>query len=313
MLSRTADNLYWLGRHMERAENLSRILEVGDRMSVIPRGDEDPHTEWHSTLVISGTHELFYESHDTPDQQSVIEFLALDPSNPSSIRSCLETARRNARSVRTALTSEMWESLNSTWLDFTSDRMEQLRDGDLRGFLDWVRERSTIFRGAAYGTMLRTDRFYFLRMGTFIERADNTARILDVKYHVLMPKDETLGGSLDYSQWVALLRSVSAARSFHWIYREQLKPWLVAEFLVLREEMPRSLVSCLGEVNSYLERLAEVYGTRSECHRTAGEIYARLKYGRTDDIFRIGLHEYLTDFIERNNRLNDEIGRAYLT
>lgn len=313
MLSRTADNLYWLGRYMERAENLSRILEVGDRMSTLPRSPGDEHTEWHSTLVISGTHEQFYEEYEEPDAERVIEYLALDPSNPSSIRSCLETARRNARSVRTALTTDMWESLNATWLEFIGERAEQLREGDLRGFVEWVRDRSTIFRGAAYGTMLRTDRFYFLRMGTFIERADNTARILDVKYHVLMPKSESLGGSLDYSQWVALLRSVSAARSFHWVYREQLKPWLVAEFLILREEMPRSLISCLGEVNGYLERLAEVYGSRKECHRAAGELYARLRYGRTDDIFGLGLHEYLTDFIERNNRLNDEIARAYLT
>ena len=313
MLSRTADNLYWLGRLMERAENLSRILEVGDRMSVIPRGDDEPHTEWHSTLVISGTHEQFYEQHEAPDQDLVIDYLALDPSNPSSIRSCLETARRNARSVRTAMTTEMWESLNATWLDFIGERIEQLRDGDLRGFVEWVRERSTIFRGAAYGTMLRTDRFYFLRIGTFIERADNTARILDVKYHVLMPEEEAVGGSLDYSQWVALLRSVSAARSFHWLYRESLKPSLVAELLILREEMPRSLTSCLSEVNSYLEKLAEVYGSRRECHRGAGELYARLRYGRTEEVFQIGLHEYLTDFIERNNRLNDEITRAYLT
>lgn len=312
MLSRTAADLYWLGRYMERAENLSRILEVGDRMSSIPRADGTEHGEWHSTLVISGTHEQYYEQYDTPEPEQVLNYIALDPSNPSSIRSCIETARRNARSVRTSLTSEMWECLNAAWLELISERIDQLREGDVRGFLDWVRERSMIFRGAAYGTMLRNDSFYFLRLGTFIERADNTARILDVKYHVLMPEGEAIGGSLDYSQWMALLRSVSAARGFHWIYRESLQPWLIAELLILREEMPRSLISCLNEVNTYLGHLADVYGRRHECHRRAGELHARLRYGRTDDIFQEGLHEYLTDFVERNNIVSDEIARAYL-
>ena len=176
----------------------------------------------------------------------MIDYLVRDPDNPSSIFSCLETARRNARAVRTALTVDMWDALNETWLKARDARRFRLRPpSDLLELLDWVKERSLLFIGAYANTMLRNDAYYFTRLGTFIERADNTARILDVKYHVLLPQHEGVGGALDYYQWQAILRSVSALRSYHWVYQERLKPWLVAEFLILRPEMPRSLLELL--------------------------------------------------------------------
>jgi uncharacterized alpha-E superfamily protein len=179
--------------------------------------------------------------------------------------------------------------------------------------LDWVKERSQLFIGAYANTMLRNDAFYFTRLGTFMERADNTARILDVKYHVLLPRHESVGGVLDYYHWQAILRSVSALRAYHWIYQERLKPWLVAELLILRPEMPRSLLSCYRQIVSYLELLSEAHhGRRGECHRLASEIRDQLRDGKVKEIFQQGLHEFLTEFIERSATLGDEISRLYL-
>ena len=161
--------------------------------------------------------------------------------------------------------------------------------------------------------MLRNDAYWFTRLGTFIERADNTARILDVKYNVLLPEHESVGGTLDYYQWTAILRSVSALRAYHAIYRDRLKPWLVAELLILRPEMPRSLANCFNEITTHLEMFAQTYGARGECHRRAGQLHARLRYGRIDDVFQQGLHEFLTDFIDNTTLLGDDIAKQYLT
>jgi uncharacterized alpha-E superfamily protein len=236
-----------------------------------------------------------------------------DPDNPSSILSCIETARRNARAVRTALTVEMWSAINETWMR-VHERLAPALDGEqLSAGLEWIKERSQLFSGAYNSTMLRNDAYFFTRLGTFLERADNTARILDVKYHVLLPQDEGVGGAMDYYQWQAILRSVSALRGYHWVYQDRLKPWLVAELLILRPEMPRSLLSCYDEITQYLDLLAQAYGSkRGECHRFAGELHARLRYGRIQDIFQAGLHEFLTDVIEGTKTLGREISDLYL-
>ena len=312
MLSRTAENLYWIARYMERAENIARLLSVGQRMSILSL-DTDVHAaEWSSTLLATGCAESYAAKYGEPEAQTVIDYLARDPDNPSSILACLETARRNARAVRIALTSDMWEAINTTWLDLSRFGEGDLTQERIRPFLDWVRERSELFSGAASNTMLRNDAYWFVRLGTHIERADSTARILDVKYHVLLPEHQRVGGALDYYQWSAILRSVSALRAYHWVYRDRLKPWLVAELLMLRQEMPRSLVSCLGEIARTLDVLAEAYGTRGECHRLAGHLHSQLRYGKIDTIFKGGLHEYLTGFIDENAVLGQEISRQYL-
>jgi uncharacterized alpha-E superfamily protein len=313
MLSRTADSLFWLARYMERAEDIARIIMVGHRMASMARSLENPGNEWHSTLIATGCDKRFFTKHSEASAEAVIDYLVRDPDNPSSIFSCLETARRNARAVRTALTVDMWDALNETWL--------RARDGDAARFgaehllelLEWVKERSLLFNGAYANTMLRNDAYYFTRLGTFIERADNTARILDVKYHVLLPHHEGIGGALDYYHWQAILRSVSALRSYHWVYQERLKPWLVAELLLLRPEMPRSLLSCYEQIVRQLDLLEAAYGgKRGECHRIAGELHARLRFGRIQDIFQSGLHEFLTEFIERAVVLGGEISAFYL-
>lgn len=312
MLSRTADNLYWLARYVERAENLARILEVADRMALTPNAGGQRRDEWRSAVIISGSQEGFFRKHRDATARAVMEYIALDPENPSSIRSCLRQARTNARAVRAALTKPMWETLNATWLELESGRDEAVRDGGLGAYLEWIKERAMLFHGAMATTMLRDDAYVFTQLGAVLERADNTARLLDVKYHVLLPAEETVGGGLDYYQWAAVLRGASALGSYSYVYRDGIKPWQVAELLILRPEMPRSLVSCLGEIVELLARLADAYGRRHECHRLAGEMHSRLRYGRIETIFQAGLHEYLTTFIQQNNVLGTEISRAYL-
>jgi uncharacterized alpha-E superfamily protein len=313
VLSRTADSLFWLARYVERAENVARMVMVAHRMESVARSLGSSGNEWLSTLIATGCDAGFFAKYQEATSAEVVDYLVRDPDNPSSIVSCLETARRNARAVRTALTADMWEALNATWLGARERRASGGAD-DLMDFLEWIRERSQLFAGSYASTMLRNDAYWFTRLGTFLERADCTARILDVKYYVLLPQDEGVGGALDYYQWQSILRSVSALRSYHWVYHERLQPWLIAEFLLLRPEMPRSLMSCFNEITRNLDQIAEAYGgKRGECHRLAGEMHARLRFARIDSIFQAGLHEFLTDFIDRSIVLGAEISRLYLT
>eukprot|EP01037_Dinobryon_pediforme_P010117 gene10117-10184_t len=245
----------------------------------------------------------FYEVYDKATRENVIEFLVTGATNPNSIRNCIEIARTNARAVRTALTSEMWEIINEAWLKIQKFSPSDIRGNDLGRFLSFIKDMSLQFDGAAYRTMLRTDHYYFQRLGMLIERADNTARLLDVKYHVLLPDTEPVGGGLDYFQWTSLLRSVSGLTSFHWVYRETVKPWLVADFLILRPEQPRSLVSVYASINQFLNMLAENYGRQGASQRISRGTYASLQNTKIDDLFQSGLHEFLSGFIADNNRL----------
>ncbi len=313
MLARTAESLFWLARYIERAENVARMVLVGQRMTSLSLSLGNTGNEWQSTLIAAGCEEGFAARHPQATTAAVVDYLVRDPDNPSSVLSCLETARRNARGVRTALTADMWDTLNDTWLRARATDPAEFRPDRVTGFLEWVKERSLAFSGAYANTMLRNDAYWFTRLGTFIERADNTARILDVKYHVLLPRNEAIGGALDHAQWQALLRSVSAQRAYHWVYHDALKPWLVAELLILRPEMPRSLRRCYDEIAQQLDRLTDAYGGRQgEAHRLAGQTAARLRYGRIEDVFQTGLHEFLTDFVDRTVHLGDEISRLYL-
>jgi len=314
MLSRTADSLFWLARYVERAENIARIVQVGHRMASIAPSLGSAGNEWLSTLIATGCEPGFFAKHEEATAADVTHYLVGDLDNPSSILSCIETARRNARAVRTALTADMWDALNEMRRGAREGAAQLVERDGVASFLEWVRERSQLFVGAYSSTMLRNDAYYFTRLGTAIERADNTARILDVKYYVLLPQTEAVGGVLDYYQWQAILRSVSALRSYHWVYHQRLQPWLIAELLILRPEMPRSLFACFDQITAQLDLLSACYGgKRGECHRLAGEMQARLRYGRIQDIFQQGLHEFLTEFIDRSIVLGNEISRLYLT
>jgi len=314
MLCRTANELFWMSRHIERAENTARMLDVTYRMSLLPYEVIEPGLAWAEPwavpLITSGLATAYYERHPVLSAENVLRFMILDSANPSSIFCCLRAARESARSVRGAITSEMYEDLNSSWLEARGYDYAKLENGGVSEFLDWVKMRSHLFRGVTFGTLLRDDAYHFIRLGTHLERADNTARILDVKYHTLLPSAADVGGAVDYYQWGALLRSVSGFEAYRKIYSDVITPRRVAELLILRDDMPRSLHACMNFIYETLEWLCDEH-TR-EIERAAGELHAKLHYGRTEDIIELGLHEYLMDFVERISKLGDEISRHFL-
>jgi uncharacterized alpha-E superfamily protein len=314
MLCRTANELFWMSRHIERAENTARMLDVTYRMSLLPYDIVEPGLAWAQPwavpLVTSGLATSYYERFGELTAENVLRFMILDPANPSSIYCGLRAARESARSVRGAITSEMYEDLNSAWLDMRGYDYARVEAYGVSAFLDWVKMRSHLFRGVTFGTMLRDEAYHFIRLGTHLERADNTARILDVKYHTLLPSAADVGGAVDYYQWGALLRSLSGFESYRKIYSDVITPRRVAELLILRADMPRSLHACMNFIHETLEVLCDEHSR--EIERVSGELHAKLHYGKTDDIIRYGLHEYLIDFLARISQLGNEISRNFL-
>ena len=311
MLSRTAENLFWMARHIERAENTARMLDVAHRSSLLPLDMEGTEAYlWYAPLNITGCAVGYEEQFGLARANAVTHYMALEPDNPSSIYSCLRQARENARSVRGAITSEMWEVINSTWLE-VNRLARALSDERYPDFFEWVKERSHLFRGVTHGTILKDIAFNFIRLGTFLERADNTARILDVKYHILLPSVADVGGAVDYYQWGSLLKSVSAFEAYKKIYRDVISPLRVAELFILRDDMPRSLHACMNEVETALTYINGTSGR--EARRLAGEIHADLHFGRIENVYARGLHEYLTEFLESIDLLGREIRDAYLS
>ncbi len=311
MLSRAADNLYWMARYIERAENIARSLDVTLRMALAPQAADNEERLWDPIVRIACNVPAFLRTYGDRTARNVIDYMVVSRDNPSSVYSCLRSARENARAVRGTLTSEMWENINDTWFDISGRNNHNLTRENLNGFCEWVKSRSHLFRGVTYGTMLHDEAFRFIRLGSFLERADNTARILDVKYHALLPTGHEVGGALDYYEWSAVLRSVGAFESYHKVYRNTITPPRVAALLVLHEDMPRSLHACYDEINVVLDKLAA--GRRLESGRLAGALHSRLHYGKMEQIFQHGLHEFLLDFISHNNELAMQIQRDFLT
>ncbi len=304
MLSRTADSLFWIGRYTERAANLARGLAVTRRMATLSVGDEAD--EWRNLLVASGGEAAFKDRAITPD--AAIDWLLRDPKNSSSILSCFEAARQNGRAVRTALTTDMWGALNETWNRLRKMDLAETEGERLPEFLEWVRERVLLFNGAAQDTMLRGESWLFVQLGTALERADNTARLIDVRHQWLAGD-----GAVEHAHWQAVLASLSATRAYQWVFRDRLSARRIAELAILRPELPRSLVACFGRVDELLTAIAAMQGgRRGECHRMAGAMHARIAYSRLDDILALGLHEFLTRIIERTARLGSEVERFYI-
>ena len=312
MLGRTAALLYWMSRYVERAENMARLLEVGYRISLMPGAVEGHRDEWRSTLASAACLQSYLAKYEEIDGGHVIFFLLFDSDNPASVVSCFKAARNNGRAVRTALTRDVWESLNSTWNELAQIDPATVTSDRLPNFLEWIKQKSMEFRGALLGTMLRNDPYYFSQLGNFIERADNTARILDVKYFILLPRPSDVGSELDAQQWAQILRSVSAHRAYRWFYKDsRYKPWLVSEFLILKEEMPRSLLFTYNWINLALDGLGQLYGQRYKCHELARSTQKRLGEGNMEEIFQGGLHEFLQDFMSKNNALSKTIAHTY--
>ena len=309
MLSRVANQIFWMSRYMERAESMARILGVTSNLVLFGTGDVRAQNLL-APLAITDLVEEFKTKHSQLTLGTLIDYLGFDEDNPSSIYSCLKAARANAHAVRWQITSEMWETLNATWIEMRATRRDGVSGGEATRFFDWVKERSHLFRGVTSGTIMRSEAFNFSRLGTFLERADNTARILDVKYHAVLPSVEDVGGAVDYYQWTSLLRSVSAFETYRGLYRDQIYPIKVAELLVLEKRMPRSLGACMEQVNQALER---IHGQKDgSAKRLAGELNVRLTHSDMEEIFASGLHEYLEACIADIAELDNRIQRAYL-
>lgn len=312
LLSRVAADLFWLARSVERAENTARLLDVASRLSSLPSTYGGTTNEWQSAALATGSYALFEERYGEPTRRNVIHFLAFSQDNPSSIFSCLDYARRSARSVRTAITREMWEAINDAWLELRRTSADNMSPRQLTEFLAFVKEAGLRFDGSAHRTMLRNDAHCFFRIGIFIERGDATARILDVKYHVLLPEGDMVGGGLDYFQWSSILRAASALTAYQWVFRDALRPWRVAELLTLRTELPRSIACCAENTVRYLDQLANDYGRQGPAQRAARAYHAALANTSIEAVYREGLHEFLQRAIAQNNSLSATIEAQYL-
>ncbi len=309
MLSRTADHLFWMARYTERAENTARMLDVNIQTQLLPQSAEAAEQGWRAVLGISELQPAFDEKYGLVSRKDVLDFMVRDPDNGSSIISCLTQARENARAVRGTLTTEVWETQNTTWLEMNGLLKNNILERDPSEFFEWVKHRSHLSRGVTIGTMLKDEAFYFIRLGTFLERADNTARLLDVKFH---SEDHALLGATDrdFYHWAAILRSVSAFETYRKAYRDVITPERVAELLILRGDMPRSLIACMNEV---VNNLAEVRNeVSSETERFAARLHADLKFNSMDDILQHGLHDYLTHFLEQVYELGNRVSRDFL-
>ncbi|HTO33857.1 MAG TPA: alpha-E domain-containing protein [Pararhizobium sp.] len=309
MLGRTANGLYWMFRYIERAENSARLIDAGLRMSLTR--SEATEDDWDGVLQSSGVRDIYDDLYEKLTSADAIDFLLRDRSNPSSVMSCIDAGRNNARMVRTALTRETWEATNECWLDLKTMIARRVKAADLPEVIDAIKRKTGLIRGAFHGTMLRNEIFNFSRIGTFIERADNTARILDVKYYVLLPAVSQVGSSIDNVQWESILRSVSAHRSYGWVYEAEYKPSNIADFLILNGRMPRSLAYCYEKIVSNLGYLAREYGESHAAHATAEETLSSLRSHSIKDVMDQGLHEYIENFISHNNRLGQEISDGY--
>lgn len=329
MLSSTAKNLYWMGRYLQRAKTTARLIEATQRMALQSQGKEAE-----GVAAVFGMEDEFRlkQSEDQRQGQSqsqsqggqfqsqsqgerladLIDFLAFDETNPSSIVSSIGYARRNAREERNNITVDVWESMNGLWLELGAKLRGNRATLDRGALIESVKKQSVMIFGAAQVTLLRDEAYNFFQLGAFLERGENTARILDVKFHLLRPDGEPHAENMDYFAWSELLACIGAVRTYRRIYRSALDPMRVAELMMLRRDVPRSVHHCLWMVDASMRELADVYGTRGEADRLAGELHARLGYARIDRVFEVGLHKFLGGVRDDIATLSDEIGRQFL-
>ena len=311
MLSRTADNLYWIARYMERAETAARLLEVGARISLIP-SSHGYRSEWDSLLRAIGTSDDFARKYGDPVQRNIESHLFFDRDNPNSICSCITQARENARIVRTALTTQVWDAINSAFQEMRQLERTPRSELDLSRLTEWTMRNTAQMRGAFEATQLRHDGYDFINIGYYLERADSTARLLDVKYYVLLPRIELVGSGLDNYQWTTLLRAMSSHRAFHWAYGGDVTASKIAHFLILNPHCPRSLITCVDGLVSHLDRLGRRYNRPVEARTQARALLASLAEAQVEDIFEEGLHEFLMGFVNRTAALAIKVYEGYL-
>jgi len=312
MLSRTAENLFWIARYMERAENTARLLEVGARISLLPT-IHGYRSEWDSLLQASGTADGFARKYGDPVARNIESYLFFDRDNPSSVVTCMTMARENARIVRTALTTQVWDALNMAFQELKQLERTPRSELELTQLTEWVTRTAALVRGSIGATLLRNDGYDFLNLGYALERADATARLIDVKYYVLLPRVEFVGSGLDNYQWMTLLRALSLHRAFHWSYAGDITPRKIADFLILNPENPRSLVASVEAINTALKRISDRYGRQMDSQIRAGALMATLAESDVEQIFDEGMHEFLTGFIGEIATLSYQVWENYLT
>lgn len=309
MLGKTAGGLFWMSRYLERCENTTRLIDAGFRIALTRSSAAE--NEWASLVTTTGAEQAFHERHDDYSAVGVVDFLLRDKNNPSSVISAIEAARNNARMARTALTREVWEATNESWITLNALLAEPVSERDLPDTLGLVRRQSSLVRGAMHGTMLRNEIYDFSRVGTFIERADNTARILDVKYYVLLPSIAYVGSQLDNVQWETILRSVSAHRSYRWLNGDDINPAGIANFLIFDRRMPRSMMFCYDKIAENLGFLERDYGEKLDCQTKAETMKATLDGLTIEKLLDSGLHEFLDEFLRDNADLANLIEEDY--
>ena len=313
MLSRTAENLFWIGRYMERAETTARLLEVGSRNALIPNTSGGFRNEWDSVLRASGTADAFAEKYGEAVQRNIESFLYFDMDNPSSIASCIHRARENGRIVRTALTGQVWDALNSAHQEMNEMRRTERSKLSTSDLVDWTIRQAQLLRGAIEDSQLRNDGYDFVYLGFCLERADATARLLDVKYYVLLPQVDYVGSGLDNYQWRTILRAMSAHRAFNWAYGGEVTPAKIADFLILNPKSPRALITSIEEACWHLDRLARAYGRSTEAQTRMRALHSEIAEATVEDIFDEGLHEFLTRLINEVSGVARTITRIYLS
>lgn len=310
MLGRSANGIFWMFRYLERAENTARLLDAGFRMA-LTRGDSASSEEWRSVLITTGLDLDFAARGGDYTGSQVCNYILRDKDNPASVLAMIEGARTNARMVRTAITREVWEATNESWMILKDLLARPVREANLGELLATIRRQATHVRGAMDGTMLRNDIFNFARIGTFLERADNTARILDVKYHVLLPSVAWVGSSLDHVQWETVLRSVAGDRAYRWLNAGGMDARGIAAFLILDGRFPRSLTFCYEKLRSNMASLARAYGEETHAHELLRNAGSRLHQTSIEQIIEAGLHEFIVNFIACNTEVANAIAHDY--
>ncbi|MEM8555271.1 MAG: alpha-E domain-containing protein [Pseudomonadota bacterium] len=312
MLSRTAENLFWLARYLERAETMARLVELGTRIQLMPDAGEGFRNEWDSILQASGTGNDFGRKYGDPGERNMVSYLFFDRDNPSSVSSCLMAARENARIVRTALTAPVWDALNSSYQELKDLQRMPRSELDVSELTEWTARQTALVHGAMATTMLRNDGYDFLNLGYYLERADNTARLLDVKYYVLLPDAGYVGSGLDNYQWTVILRAMQMHRAFHWAYGGDVTAAKIVDMLILNPQCPRSLMATLLGANEHLDRLARGYKTSTKAQTKARGLLAEMMEAQVSDIFEEGLHEFLARYITEVAELGSVVHQSYL-
>lgn len=306
MLSRTADNLYWLGRYVERSENTARLLSGTQRLSLMPIPSTERRDLWRDLFQTDIERAAFEEKHADFAESPVVDFMCLDESNPSSIKSCIFSARENARAARHVLTTEISQTVNETWMDICGCTMTEISDRGPQDYLDSVRERAHLLRGVIYGTMRRGEPFMFWEMGSVLERAENTSRLMLARassFHRATRRDD----GFDFYRWGTFLRAANAYSAYRQLYRD-LDPVSVADLLILNPEIPRSLLSCIEDLTEILRALKR----DAPCTHAAERLVSEIRTARLDRVLRSGLQTFLFDFRKSVHELSDHIRADFM-